>query len=577
MQAVDPTASSHLCVSLCLSLVVGLVTFQSRCVAIPTSDGSVTPEVCVFHSNCQGHIYQSCNATPTDPNQKEWRVLEVDESNKYIRATSRRVHCDFRTYLAFTQDPPTIPASNHHHQWGTVAKPRGSQSEAFPPIHKDHGPDLGRAHLCSTQMSGNEADTRASLETCDPQTWALDDIPELKSDYEDDIYSDYGDDSGDFEDGPTRSVTSSYGGDDDYDYGSFPLDTNGTGQYCTTISGPRANRLCVFPFIYDGTNFNECTNRDDPDSKPWCSTLVDALGNHIPGNWGHCSCSSKVTTLETCDGKTIEEIKLPTSGTFLPNLENCGSSADVGRILGEFPFPVLLGYSRTEKRYRCGGSLINARYVLTAAHCTGKIKPVEVLVGDHDLRQQCDCLSDQNCAAHPQRIPIEKVISHPQYASRQAGYNDIALLRLSRPARLSQTAQLICLPVDPEATANFLRVQNMADGLLQKLGTLVGWGRTSASASGSAQFGASTPVLQKVAFPIIACRQDNPNEICAGELNKDACFGDSGGPLIVDGQDGRMVQIGVVSRGDRTCRSKTPGIYTRVSEYISWIQQNLEP
>lgn len=58
---------------------------------------------------------------------------------------------------------------------------------------------------------------------------------------------------------------------------------------CTTIGGGN----CVFPFIFKGETYGGCTEKDDPDSKRWCSTMVDSEGKHRKGEnlWGHCSSS----------------------------------------------------------------------------------------------------------------------------------------------------------------------------------------------------------------------------------------------------------------------------------------------
>ena len=47
---------------------------------------------------------------------------------------------------------------------------------------------------------------------------------------------------------------------------------------------------CVFPFKYLGQTLSQCTTLRDPDKIPWCSTKVDANGNHVTsgGFWGHC-------------------------------------------------------------------------------------------------------------------------------------------------------------------------------------------------------------------------------------------------------------------------------------------------
>ena len=57
-------------------------------------------------------------------------------------------------------------------------------------------------------------------------------------------------------------------------------------------------------------------------------------------------------------------------------------------------------------------------------------------------------------------------------------------------------------------------------------------------------------------------------------LKNSLCSGDSGGPLIIpkSDTDDTAVLIGIVSFGYRCGLSDAPGVYTRVTEYISWIQ-----
>jgi len=63
--------------------------------------------------------------------------------------------------------------------------------------------------------------------------------------------------------------------------------------------------------------------------------------------------------------------------------------------------------------------------------------------------------------------------------------------------------------------------------------------------------------------------------LCAGETNRDSCQGDSGGPLNCMSPTTRKWELcGVVSWGARCAEPDFPGVYTRVTEYLSWISNN---
>lgn len=77
----------------------------------------------------------------------------------------------------------------------------------------------------------------------------------------------------------------------------------------------------------------------------------------------------------------------------------------------------------------------------------------------------------------------------------------------------------------------------------------------------------------------IACQVFYSNEfistdmLCAARSGKDSCQGDSGGPLIIKDESGEDTQVGIVSWGYGCADPAYPGVYSRVSESIGFIEQ----
>ncbi|GAA3867154.1 serine protease [Saccharothrix violaceirubra] len=189
----------------------------------------------------------------------------------------------------------------------------------------------------------------------------------------------------------------------------------------------------------------------------------------------------------------------------------------------------------------CGGALIAPDKVVTAAHCTVERTALATLD-----RQRITVVAGRPDLDQPVGHEVEVASSwrHPDFRSVAEG-DDVAILTLAHP----------------------LPYRTIAVGAAYTgPATVHGWGRTGELAPASR-------VLRAVDVPVLddgTCRKadsvHNPAKmLCAGypEGGKDACEGDSGGPIV---QDGAL--IGVVSYGRGCARPGEPGVYTRLAAYL---------
>lgn len=373
-----------------------------------------------------------------------------------------------------------------------------------------------------------------------------------------------------------------------------------------TVSGPRPNKKCAFPFKVGGRIYRSCTDHSDPGNF-WCSTKTNKRGKHVAKEWGYCH--------EDCKGKKRRKQKRRRTTTKAPVLEpqnpdsakpdfhpipdngTCGYTAGAGYIVGgeeairgEFPFLAALGYkknSRSKIKFKCGGALINRRYVITAAHCiTDEL--AQVVLGDWKIDTDPDC---QDTCAKAQKYDVTKddVKVHQRWDKRRVTTvgHDIALIKLPYAVEtVNENADgNIVLPICLDWSSS---------GLPHDWELLVaGWGRTSSDARDHGDFrkiGAHSNIMQKLVLPPVPIEEcktkydvfkniHSVRHLCAGgEKGKDSCSGDSGGPLISrKGKEDPMFLKGIVSFGARRCGEKgVPGVYTNVFSYMKWIEQHLK-
>jgi trypsin len=216
---------------------------------------------------------------------------------------------------------------------------------------------------------------------------------------------------------------------------------------------------------------------------------------------------------------------------------------------GDFPFIVSLQRSGS---HFCGGSLVNANTVITAAHCSTGVSASSVQVRAGSLNRN----------SGGTLVGVSRIIVNPSFSSSTLS-NDVAIWKLSTSIPAGNGISYVTLAAagsDPAAGSS---------------AQTAGWGTTSSG-------GSTLPTaLRKVTVPIISratCQSNygassvTTTMVCAGLAagGKDSCQGDSGGPLV----NAARQLIGIVSWGIGCAAAQYPGVYTRVGNYVAWINAN---
>ena len=362
-------------------------------------------------------------------------------------------------------------------------------------------------------------------------------------------------------------------------------------------------------------NCDNCLTVDD--CRHWCTKLPFStltleeraeFDDNICGfhSKGVKLCCDSPAEKDACKKETVKCGQILVEGEA-----QCGGCDDVSSP-GAWPWVTRILYqanfdsaSNNQTTY-CGGALVSAQHVVTAAHCVDSPQgePVAVDLGELDVRTEYDChktedecgangnegkacFEEGRCAARRERYEVKSSLVHPRYKKRSgSGRNskpqfDVAVLVLDRPVQFTTTIQPVCLPPPQskkENTSTFL--------------VLKGWGNIVKG------FGAgkSARVLQELRglneTRLEECRKLvgrvaslETHNMCVWKpgSGSNGCQGDSGGPVSElirkDTRDkGSWDLAGVVSFGVHSaCASNTPLVLTRVSEpsILNWIKERV--
>ncbi|XP_021248374.1 LOW QUALITY PROTEIN: serine protease 55 [Numida meleagris] len=209
---------------------------------------------------------------------------------------------------------------------------------------------------------------------------------------------------------------------------------------------------------------------------------------------------------------------------------------------GEFPWQVSI---QSNGRHICGGSIISALWILTAAHCFADEVPpdLKIVIGAVDL--------DLPLEVHePSRL-----ILHEGF-DRVTLKHDIALIMLNSPIDFTDEKLPICFPyMDDISTWQHCWV--------------AGWGTT----------GAGSHVLQKARMKLISREEcldqipQLPKDMLCIALEQGSCQVDSGGPLVCSySHTMKWFQVGIISWGDNCVAKPYHQFYVSVYNYYEWIK-----
>ncbi|XP_074090068.1 transmembrane protease serine 7 [Macrotis lagotis] len=304
------------------------------------------------------------------------------------------------------------------------------------------------------------------------------------------------------------------------------------------------------PLVCDG--FRDCEDGQDEQNctqRIACNNQTFKCGNDVCFRKQNAKCDG---TVDCPDGSDEQGCSCSRTSSSLLHRIIGGSDT----LEGGWPWQVSLHFVGSAY---CGASVISREWLLSAAHCfqgsrLSDPRPWTAHLGMY-IQGNAKFVS-----------PVRRIVVHEYYNSQTFDY-DIALLQLSTawPETMKQLIQPICIPPFGQKIHSGEKCW------------ITGWGRRNeADSKGSmilqqAEVELIDQTVCVSTYGIVTARM-----LCAGAMSgkRDACKGDSGGPLSCQRKsDGKWILTGIVSWGRGCGRADFPGVYTRVSNFVPWIHR----